>query len=39
LIPHLHRLGPRRFAEAGDGVIVPEAEVKQRQPAEDEIPF
>jgi hypothetical protein len=29
LIPHLHRLGPRRFAQDADANIVPAVEVMQ----------
>ncbi len=41
LIPHLHRLGPRRFARGDNDVIVPASQVerRRRQTAEDEIPF
>jgi TIR domain len=41
LIPHLHRLGPRRFARGDDEVIVPASQVRRRrrETVEDEIPF
>ena len=39
LIPHLHRLGPRRFARGSEAVIVPVASVRKRQTLEEEIPF
>jgi TIR domain len=39
LIPHLHRLGPRRFAQDDNAVISPVTNVKPRQAVEDEIPF
>lgn len=39
LIPHLHRLGPRRFVRGDDDVIAQAAGVKQREAVEDEIPF
>jgi hypothetical protein len=34
LIPHLHRLGSRQFAN-----IIPATQVRRRQTDEDEIPF
>ena len=39
LISHLHRLGPRRFAQDRDAVIAPAADVRQSETVEDEIPF
>jgi hypothetical protein len=41
LIPHLHRLGSRRFVRGNNDIIVLEPEVKRRrrEAAEDEIPF
>jgi TIR domain-containing protein len=41
LIPHLHRLGPRRFARGENDVIVPASQIKrrQRETEDDEIPF
>lgn len=41
LIPHLHRLGPRRFTRDRDGAISPAVEVSRRgrEPVDDEIPF
>lgn len=38
LIPHLHRLGRRRYVREG-GLIVPAHSVKRRQKVEDDIPF
>jgi len=39
LIPHLHRLGSRRFAQDSTANIIPATHVKRRQSVEDEIPF
>jgi hypothetical protein len=40
LIPHLHRLGPRRFTRDGDSTVSPADEVKRsRETIDDEIPF
>ena len=41
LIPHLHRLGPRRFTRDNNDIIVPASQVKRRrrETVEDEIPF
>jgi TIR domain len=39
LIPHLHRLGPRQFAQDSTANIIPATQVKRRQVVEDEIPF
>ncbi len=41
LIPHLHRLGSRRFARGDGEVIVPAPQVKRRrrETVDDEIPF
>ena len=40
LIPHLHRLGPRRYVRGDDDIIVPEFQMKppQREDADDENP-
>jgi hypothetical protein len=39
LIPHLHRLGSRRFAQDAEAVISPGATARRRQTVSDEIPF
>jgi hypothetical protein len=41
LIPHLHRLGHRRFVRGDNDVVVPASQVQRRRhaTAEDEIPF
>ena len=39
LIPHLHRLGSRKFARSRDNTIAPAVQAKKRVKVEDEIPF
>jgi hypothetical protein len=39
LIPHLHRLGSRRFAQDSSANVVPLARARRHQVEEDEIPF
>lgn len=39
LIPHLHRLGSRRFVQDSTASIIPATQVKPRQTVEDKIPF
>jgi hypothetical protein len=39
LIPHLHRLGSRRFVHDSTANIVPATQAKRHQMVEDEIPF
>jgi hypothetical protein len=39
LIPHLHRLGSRRFTPGDDALVVPAARASRRQTVDDEIPF
>jgi hypothetical protein len=39
LIPHLHRLGSRRFSRGDNEAIMPADQVRRRATADDEIPF
>jgi hypothetical protein len=39
LIPHLHRLGPRRFTRDSDAMIRPVVETRRRATFDEEIPF
>jgi hypothetical protein len=39
LIPHLHRLGSRRFVQDDNGTIAPAAKMRRRETVDDEIPF
>jgi hypothetical protein len=39
LIPHLHRLGKRRFVRDKDGTVVLAGKVKKHEPIDDDVPF